>query len=43
MGIEENIWYKGAWVEGYVALGIIALILDGMTPELLKIMYFGKR
>ena len=48
MGKEENIRHKGAlgeWglgVEGYVALGIIALILVGRTPELLKIMYFGK-
>ena len=49
MGKEENIRHKGAlgeWglgVEGYVVLGIIALILVGRTPELLKIMYFGKR
>ena len=48
MGKEENIRHKGAlgeWglgVEGYVALGIIALILARMTPKLLKIMYFGK-
>ena len=45
MGKEENIRNKGEWglgVEEYVALGIIALILAGRTPELLKVMYFGK-
>ena len=48
MGKEENLRHRGALgelglgVEGYLALEIIALILAGRTPELLKVMYFGK-